>query len=863
MTLTAYSADSDIRGYRVDLSWVWSGTGARPPFRVVRRRRAYPSGPDDGYAVFDTSELFASADVPWQRVSLVRYLVAGSGAEGGLVQASVAFFHDAPGESTPAVVELAVFDPDNAALAVERIDDVTSVDRTLPDPGPWGSVEAIEIQQTVGGGAPTAAGVLTVFRDHSDGTTPSGLLWEPAGGAPAGAAFDVAEVMQTRADVEVVNEREVAVGWSRVVRGDGSDLATALADPESAPDGALAEDDVLTLHEQFSEDSGDWTRSYVVFDVSAAVEETAYYTLFTQDPAAPGVWTTERGWTVRATPTARYGFPDKLYDLLPAVHRYYDEPTPEDRSRGQLRRFLQVFGAGLDHLRSSGESLRTRHDVAEARDDLLPALGAWIGWPVDLTAPLPSQRSEIRMAPDVYETVGTLPNIVALATRATSWPCQAKEFVHNLFLTNAPEEVPVRELWEMTHDGTEFGGPERLTTTPDFDGRPAAVLEPDGSTRLFWHSNRSGRWELWTRIVGGPAETEPAPLDEPSQDEPPPTFSDLSPAAIRAPGAPTDLWLFWESDREGASDVWTRVFDGAGWGKPFRITTHEAPDRRPSVAIGPGDTLWLVWESERRGSAEIWSSVYDGTVWSPALRLTEGLGQDREPAAALAADGRLWLVWRRDESGRSRLYSRVLDGGAWGDMAPLEDGPWRDESPVLARRGSDLWLLWSSDRTGRWELWGRVHDGADWADPFQITMSPDPDKEPTLLVDAGDLRVFWRSERIANEYRSRTVDTEDIHALERRGLFEDRLHYTYDTARSDVDWYALDAAGIFVTPPRGTPTAVVDDVLDRARTYLDPFCPATVRLVVIPAREPESADFFTDGIDVVDAAVDAFEDQIE
>jgi len=123
--------------------------------------------------------------------------------------------------------------------------------------------------------------------------------------------------------------------------------------------------------------------------------------------------------------------------------------------------------------------------------------------------------------------------------------------------------------------------------------------------------------------------------------------------------------------------------------------------------------------------------------------------------------------------------------------------------------------------------------------------------------------VFWRAERIANEYRSRTVDTTDLQALEQRSLFGDRLHYTYDTARSDVDWYARDAAGIFVTPPRGTPTAVVEDVLDRARTYLNPFCPATVRLVVIPAREPESADFFTDGIEVVDAAVDAFEDEIE
>ena len=322
-------------------------------------------------------------------------------------------------------------------------------------------------------------------------------------------------------------------------------------------------------------------------------------------------------------------------------------------------------------------------------------------------------------------------------------------------------------------DDARRSGVRRARATDDHLGlrrAAGAALEPDGSTRLFWHSNRSGPWELWTRRRGA-AETEPAPLVEPSANELAPAFSELAPAAIRAPAAPNDLWLFWESDREGAWDVWARVHDGTDWGKPFRITDHDAPDRRPSAAAGPGGTLWLVWESERRGSAEIWSSVYDGTVWSPAVRLTEGLGQDREPAAALAADGRFWLVWRRDESGRSRLCARVLAAGVWGEATPLEDGQWRDESPALARRGSDLWLLWHSDRTGRWELWARVHDGTDWGEPFQITTSPDPDKEPALLVDDGDLRVFWRSERIPNEYRSRTVDTTDIQALEQRGLF--------------------------------------------------------------------------------------------
>jgi hypothetical protein len=156
-----------------------------------------------------------------------------------------------------------------------------------------------------------------------------------------------------------------------------------------------------------------------------------------------------------------------------------------------------------------------------------------------------------------------------------------------------------------------------------------------------------------------------------------------------------------------------------------------------------------------------------------------------------------------------------------------------------------------------------VHDGTEWSEPFQITMRPDPDKEPTLAVDGTDLRVFWRSEHLARDRRSKTVDTTDIELLGHRGLFSDRLHYTYDTAREDLDWYARDAVGLYLTPPPGTADEVVTDVLARTATYLEPFGPATVRLVLIPVRETESVDFFTDGIDVDDPIVDEFEDEIE
>jgi phage tail-like protein len=862
--LAELTANADLRGHRIDVSWTWSGLDARPAFRLLRRRRAYPAGPDDGYRVLDVDELFGAADEPWARVARARYVAGGSAAEGGLLQAEVAFFHDAPGGSDPARIEVTVHDPAVGSGTPERIEEVSRVELTEGEAAPWGSVEALEIFHTPGGGPEAPAGTLTVFRDHSDGTTPSSLLWEPAGGVAVEVELDRGEVLQTRADVDTLTGTELSAAWPRVVRLDGWDLATALADPETADPGALEEVQSLTLREAFSEDTGDWTRTFEVVDFGAATEETSYYRVFHPDPSDPTGWAGDREWRVHATASARYGFPDRVYGFLPSMHKYYDEPTPEKRDQGQLRRFLQVFGVALDHLRSGAEGLRARHDVGEVRGDFLPALGSWVDWQTDRTAPLAIQRSEIRMAPAVYETVGTLPNVVALATRVTGWPCEAKEFVHNLFLTNAPEAVPIREVWEMVHDGADFGGPVRLTTTEHFDGRPAPVVDVSGRTWLFFHSNRSGRWEIWFRILDGEDSTDPEPLDPPSEDEPQPTHSDLAPTAVLFAGAGGDeLWLFWESNRDGPWDLWARVNDGTDWGAPFRVTNHAAPDRRPAAALGEGGTLWLFWESERRGASEVWARVWDGAAWTPPVRVTEGLGRDREPAAALDPDGRLRLVWRRDEADRSRLYTRIHEADAWGPVAPLEDGPWRDESPALVRRGTDLWLLWHSDRTGRWELWGRVHDGVDWGEPFQITQKADPDKEPVAILDGADLRIFWRSERLAKEYRSRTVDTSDTSLLERRGRFTDRIHYTYDTARERLDWYARDVVGLYLTPPPGTSTETVGEVLERAGSYLEPFTPATVRLVLIADRPVESVDFSSDGIEVDDWIVDDFDDEIE
>ncbi len=858
------TARADLRGHRIDVRWSWSGEGTRPGFRLLRRRRAYPARADDGLVVVDMEDLFAGEDAPWARVSCTRYLLENSVAEGGLVQGEVTLFHSEADSSEPSRVRIRRFDPEEGSVKARTIDEVSRVERKLPDPAPWGAAEDLEIFHTPGGGTEESAGVVRVLWDHPDGETFPVFRWLPAGGVEEEVGFHTGRVLQSTADVESLEPGRISVRWTRLRRSDGWDLATLLSHAEDADPEDLVEEDLFHLDERFSADTGEWTRSMWAADLGPVPEETSYYALFRPDSEHPDGWRTEREWRARATATARYGFPDRLYRRLPALHQYHDEPTEAERGKGQLRRYVQVFGSALDHLRSSVEGLANRHDLHRVRGDELPALAAWLGWTLDRSSPLPWQRNEIRFAPEVYQTVGTLPNLTALVSRATGWSCEAKEFVHNIFRTNAPEYVPVRELREIRNDGDGFGEHRRWTATEKFDGRPAAAVDGEGRTWLFWHTNRSGRWEIWFEREGGSDSLAPGPVEEVPEDRPAPTYSDLSPRALVVAGSDGDqVWVVWESNREGAWDVWARIHDGAGWGEPFRITDHRASDRCPAVAAGPSGEVWIFWESERRGRTEIWSRVMTDPAWGPPTRMTDSPVRDGEPAAATDADGKLWLVWRRDEGDGSSLYRRVLRDDGWGDAEALEEGFGRDGSPALVRWEEDLWLLWHTNRTGRWELWGRIHDGDSWGSPFQITQGPDSDKEPFALLDGSELRVFWRLDRPALQHRSRTVDTRDSGLLEGMGRLRDRVHYTYDTARGEDDWYARDTVGLYLTPPSDfhrDPAKVVE----RARSYVEPFRPASVRLVWVVADEDDGVeDAFDDGVAVDDPIVDEFEDEID
>lgn len=211
-----------------------------------------------------------------------------------------------------------------------------------------------------------------------------------------------------------------------------------------------------------------------------------------------------RNSRISAMATAKYGSAEALYRLLPAIYMRYDTArakpasvSPADESKGELQRFLDIFGEQFDLIRSYGAGVRQFFDLDRCDGALLQLLAQWIGWQTNLTLDLNSQRNEIRRAPEVYKTVGIAANLRALVNRLTNWDSQIKEFVHNVFLTNDPDHLTI---WSQRLGNGNWSCAELVTLDFAYDGAPCSLVDSDGRIWLFYHAKQDQEWDIWYKI---------------------------------------------------------------------------------------------------------------------------------------------------------------------------------------------------------------------------------------------------------------------------------------------------------------------------------------------------------------------------
>lgn len=585
-------------------------------------------------------------------------------------------------------------------------------------------------------------------------------------------------------------------------------------------------------------------------------ERTYYYTLipFKNDP--PDYEPDPHNRT-SAMATAKYDFAGRMYGLLPAIYRRYDEENQ------QLRRFLDLPGAELDRLYSLAQAaLRlTDPDLVDGR--LLQLLAGWIGWRTDFGLPIDKQRNEIRFAPRLYQTIGGVPTLDATVTRVTDWPNRTKEFVHNVARSNRPERL---NLWSSIRDGAGNWPAATLASVNfSYDGRPAAIHEADGSTSVFFHTERPHGWDIWTkRFAGGEWKASEPVVDRPGIDK--------HPATARQGDR---VWLFWQAYDQNEWRIWFITRTDDKWSAPAVFGDTTAQRRLPAAVTDASGGVWLFWLENTAGSWHVRYNRHNGTDWQLSTAATLPLDAGADPRVEddlfllfhpTRTDRRLWLFWARQDPTAPNRWSIVyriktgLDPAVadWSQIRPLPKpgtGAYHDRQPaVLLAANGDIELFWSSTQTGGWAIQRNILavDPLTWGANAPVAAADQYSRKGPLAMDtdAGTLLAFRSNESIPYEssvYKaSHTLDnryagttTVDIAAAAKgklRDKFGDIQTYTYDTgtgaggARTNDDRISRDTVGLFLSPTTDDP-AEVTTAISRLAGVLADFLPATTRPV--------------------------------
>lgn len=612
-------------------------------------------------------------------------------------------------------------------------------------------------------------------------------------------------------------------------------------------------------------------------------ETVHYYGLFpfTGDPPAFDADPDDaRHNRAAALATSPYGFADLLYSLLPAVYRRYDAQTapapgtagPPGRDDGWLRRFLELPGGELDRLYSTARACLGLIDPALGDARLLPLLAQWIGWRIDHRLPLHAQRNEIRCAPRIYRSIGSVPALDATVARVTGWPNRTKEFVHNVARTNRPERL---NLWSMLRDAQGTWSPPTLASVNfAYDGRPTAVQEPDGSSRFFYHTHRLHGWDIWTkRFQDGQWQPSEPLFSRPGIDK--------HPTVARQGDV---LRLFWQGQDSPQSSadrtwrIWTSVRTGTTWSEPTVFGDGDTERRMPAAVADNAGGVWLFWLERQADGWQLTYNRHDGGDWQ--LATPQSLpSEDDAPRPRVEDDlfvlfhpgngvPKLWLFWARQEPGDGEGHTRwhlllrskeALDPSVadWSRVTPLlraaQDDHDRHPAALLHDDGA-VELFWSSSRGGgRHVVRSTLPPGSQtWGTAEPVTTGPHTSQAPLAVrvKDGGTLLVHRSSQSLAHgdttsatartlDHRyagTTTVDTRASERLALRGTYEDFQSYLYDTGRGGVRGddvrIARDTVGLYLRPDSQDPDEVAATV-SRLAGVLQEVMPVSARAVFI------------------------------
>jgi phage tail-like protein len=601
--------------------------------------------------------------------------------------------------------------------------------------------------------------------------------------------------------------------------------------------------------------------------------ETVYYYMLFPYKGDPPEYQIDRHNRISSIATSPYGMAERMYNFLPGIYHKYD-------AEKQLRYFLDIPGSILDQLYSFTRSLRDACNIDKIDGALLPLLAQWIGWKTDFNLEIQNQRNEVKYATSLYKTIGIIPTVEATVKRITNWECRTKEFVHNIFLSNRPEQL---NLWEKQRNSSgNWSEPTKpLSVNFAYKGRPSAVWDDNDTLWLFYHTNKrhykkdKAQWKgkaKWKEISNIWYKTYREDREEKWSPSKPLTFGNViykNPSTAFYDGT---LWVFWSSYEDRKWKIKCSNYSGDEWvARELSLPGGNAIERKnPHAITDDAGLIWLFWMEKTGNKWQLKYSRYDGS-WGTAFSFPLDSGFDpkveRDLFVCFHPNQTIWVFWSRKESAAEPNQTRWTiayrikvnmspDETGWSEVKNFSTLPpeYHDCEPTcFVNKDGNIELFWSSNRAGSWSIWHRLLEVSTetWGTEKVITTNPFSERNSLPIVVGNTLLLIYRSNEstiyTSEAYKATetidfraagctTVDVKNLDKISLRGEFEDFQTYTYDAGingeRTNDDWYARDTIGLYLT------TDTMDEekiklVVSRVSKVLKEFMPVTDRAVFI------------------------------
>jgi len=381
-----------------------------------------------------------------------------------------------------------------------------------------------------------------------------------------------------------------------------------------------------------------------------------YYQLFSLDLPASGDEAAPYRATAMATDS--YGHNRALYQALPEIYRRHDanvrpdgpgsDTVPEMAPHfGQLRRFVDIFGIGLDALRGGAEGLRGLHDLARVDAKFLGAIAHWIGWDLGGTIEIPLLRNELLASSRLYPCVGGLPGLRALVAQYTGWTTQVAEFAQNIALANQP---PQRNLLVFAPEagGADWRGFDDVAETLGFPAlNQTAAGAPGAAATLTGLAVEPFRLRAGATLTLATDGGAPASIRFGAAD-----FADMSKATAREVAAAIERAL---------SEVKARALGGA------LALSSETVGAQSLLQILPAPTSLLSLESAPEGRlATTTDSLGRARLFYEAWDTPTAPSPDTAARAALHV-----AAGAAGANARRRIRYKTFVDGLWRDSQPV------------------------------------------------------------------------------------------------------------------------------------------------------------------------------------------------